>query len=364
MNRTLGVFSSESGRERWNAFVRNSSMGHLMQTCEWGDFKAALGWTVHRIAIEREGELVAGAQMLLRPLPVLPLTVAYIPKGPIVDLGDGAIVEMLLSAIHQMARSQRAIMLKIEPNLLDDDRVHDLLTRCGFHHSVHTNQPRSTLIVDLSSGEHAVLANMRRKTRKLIRRATREGVEVVGGEGQDIDDFYRILEFTGEVKDFPIHDKAFYRQAWKAFWPSGSIHLLLAKYQRETVAGKMIFVFRDRSMHFWGGTSDSGRDMYASYLLQWEAIRWAMRRGCTHCDLWGIPDEIGDMVKRGQDVPKDGRGGLWGVYNFKRGFGGKVESYVGAYDYVYNPALYSVIQLFSRLSSVDTLSRLVEQFER
>ena len=97
-------------------------------------------------------------------------------------------------------------------------------------------------------------------------------------------------------------------------------------------------------MHLWGGTTNKGREINASYLIQWESIKWAITCGCKYCDLWGIPDEIGDMLKQGKEIPKDQQGDLWGVYNFKRGFGGEIEVYLGAYDYPYQPLLYWLAQ--------------------
>ena len=356
------TFSDENERKRWNTFVADSPWGHIMQSCEWGDFKASLGWQVHRVGVERDGRVVAGAQVLLRPLPWVPFTVAYIPKGPVIDPQDKRTLVKLMLAVHQAARDQRAIFLKIEPNLPDEDHVHDVLRQCGFRPSAHTNQPRSTIVIELCGGENAVLADIpRKKTRKLVRRAGREGVQIVDGGSNDIHDFYGILRSTAEAKDFPVHDEIFYEQAWEAFQGTDSVKLLLAKYQGKTVAGKMIFVFGDRSMHFWGGTSCEGRDVYASYLIQWEAIRWAVAHGCRYCDLWGIPDEVANMVMKGQEIPKDRSDGLWGVYTFKRGFGGEIECYVGAYDYVYRPLLYRLgVMALMRNASIDAMSTWLE----
>ena len=365
MTERVITLSSETERRRWNTFVADSPWGHLMQSCEWGDFKAATGWQVRRMGVECDGQIVAGAQMLLQPLPWLPLTVAYIPRGPIVDLKDEGTAAKLLSALHQTARAQRAIFLKIEPNLPDDSDVHNALKQHGFRPSIHTNQPRSTIAVNLSGGEDAVLANMRRNTRRLIRRAAREGVEIADGEGQDIDDFYRVLKSTAEIKGFSIHPKAFYEQMWEAFRNTDAAKLLLVKYQGEIVASKMILAFGNRSMHLWGGTSRKGREVHASYLSQWEAIKWAIARGYTYCDLWGIPEEIGEMLQKGQDVPKERQGGLWGVYTFKRGFGGEIEYYAGAYDYIYRPLLYRLgMMVLMRNVSVDAMSRWLEKFSR
>jgi lipid II:glycine glycyltransferase (peptidoglycan interpeptide bridge formation enzyme) len=76
-----------------------------------------------------------------------------------------------------------------------------------------------------------------------------------------------------------------------------------------------------------------------SYLTQWAAICWAKNQGCTHYDLWGIPDA--DPATLEAEF-KNRHDGLWGVYRFKRGFGGQVGQSIGAYDYVYHPLLYQL----------------------
>jgi lipid II:glycine glycyltransferase (peptidoglycan interpeptide bridge formation enzyme) len=75
-----------------------------------------------------------------------------------------------------------------------------------------------------------------------------------------------------------------------------------------------------------------------TYLLQWEAMRWARERGCTEYDLWGVPDADEDVLENNFSTRSDG---LWGVYRFKRGFGGELRRTVGAWDRVYNPELYT-----------------------
>ena len=67
----------------WDALVSCDPRGHLLQTWAWGELKAAYGWRPLRLAVERDGALVAGAQVLFRALG--PLSIAYIPKGPALD---------------------------------------------------------------------------------------------------------------------------------------------------------------------------------------------------------------------------------------------------------------------------------------
>ncbi|HEX6606055.1 MAG TPA: peptidoglycan bridge formation glycyltransferase FemA/FemB family protein, partial [Chloroflexia bacterium] len=78
-----------------------------------------------------------------------------------------------------------------------------------------------------------------------------------------------------------------------------------------------------------------------TYLLQWEAMRWARSRGCAHYDFWGIPDTPeAEAPEAGAN--QNVRQGLWGVYRFKQGFGGQEVDYTGAWDYVYRPLAYAV----------------------
>ena len=67
----------------------------------------------------------------------------------------------------------------------------------------------------------------------------------------------------------------------------------------------------------------------APHLIQWEAMRWAKEQGCTTYDMWGAPDRF------------DESDSLWGVYRFKRGFGGKVSLTIGAWDYPARPIVYT-----------------------
>jgi lipid II:glycine glycyltransferase (peptidoglycan interpeptide bridge formation enzyme) len=80
--------------------------------------------------------------------------------------------------------------------------------------------------------------------------------------------------------------------------------------------------------------------------VQWAAIRWARARGCRTYDMWGIPDEDEAVLEAQFQQRSDG---LWGVYGFKRGWGGQVARTPGAWDRVCNPALYAAYRLALRL---------------
>ena len=84
-----------------------------------------------------------------------------------------------------------------------------------------------------------------------------------------------------------------------------------------------------------------------AYLLQWEAMRWARNQGCTEYDLWGVPDEEEATL---EEQFTERSGGLWGVYRFKRGFGGRLMRTPGAWDRIYSKPLYALYRLYTRRS--------------
>ena len=79
-----------------------------------------------------------------------------------------------------------------------------------------------------------------------------------------------------------------------------------------------------------------------TYLLQWRAMQWAKAQGCLVYDLWGIPDEDDETLEKYFLERNDG---LWGVYRFKRGFGGVTKRSTPAMDRVYNRWLYKLYLL-------------------
>jgi lipid II:glycine glycyltransferase (peptidoglycan interpeptide bridge formation enzyme) len=111
----------------------------------------------------------------------------------------------------------------------------------------------------------------------------------------------------------------------------------MADFEGEDLAGLMVFFQGKRAWYFYGASSGKRRDLMPAYAVQWEAMRWAREKGCTLYDLWGVPDEDEDKLESQFESRTDG---LWGVYRFKRGFGGKLVRSAGPWDRVYNPALY------------------------
>jgi peptidoglycan pentaglycine glycine transferase (the first glycine) len=316
----------------WDRIVAAAPGGHLLQSWAWGALKARFGWRVRRLAVGP-----AAAQVLFRRLPAGLGTIAYVPRGPVADFDSEPQVRELLAAIGSLAHEERALCLKIEPNLEDDPSLGRQLAALGFRPSPQTIQPRHTILVDLDGEPEALLGRMKQKTRYNIRLAERKGICVRPGSDADLKAFYELMERTSERDRFGIHSQAYYETVYRLFVPMDRGRLFLAEYNGQLLAGLVVLAFGDTAIYMYGASSDEERQRMPTYLLQWRAMLWAREQGCHTYDLWGVPDE--DEATLEAELTQRGDG-LWRVYRFKRGFGGRLARTTGAWDLVYTPLRY------------------------
>lgn len=327
----------------WDRFVATHPQGSILQTTNWARLKNRFGWTSHRVWLRQNGRLIAGAQVLFRSLALGMARFAYIPHGPLVDWCDEEQVGVLLNQIDLAAYERGAGILKMEPYLWQTDvsatEWKALCQRYGLRPDTDTIQPPQTVIVDLRPSEEEILAAMKQKTRYNIRLAARKGVTVRQGTADDIPAFNRLMQITGQRDNFGVHAPVYYRAAYELFVPAGLAALHIAEYKRRPLAAIMVFALGQTAAYLYGASSNEERQRMPTYAVQWAGMQWARERGCTRYDLWGIPDvpeaELEENFSQRQD-------GLWGVYRFKRGFGGQICRTVDAADRVYNKLLYKL----------------------
>ncbi len=327
----------------WNSFLSNHADAHILQTGEWGELKSAFGWDPVRIILpSRTGvpSLLAartvddgtGAQILFRRLP-LGLTLAYLPK-PVFSHQLSVLSERFWIEVDAICLRRRAVFLKLELDIWSDQSS---VVRGRWSESSHNIQPPRTIIVDLSGTEDDILARMKQKTRYNIRLAAKKGITVRPWD--DLPAFHQMMLVTGGRDDFGVHSLEYYQRAFELFHPKGMAELLVAEYEGKPLAALMVFARGQRAWYMYGASNDEERNRMPTYLLQWEAMRWARSKGAEEYDLWGVPDEDEKTLEAQFTERSDG---LWGVYRFKRGFGGELKRAVQAMDRVYNPLLYKL----------------------
>ena len=317
----------------WNRFVEHARYRSFPQLWEWGELRQTFGWRALRIGVGSgpRGVPIAGAQLLIRRLPLIGWGLAYAPRGPIGEMDDPEVRAAMYAALRAVAGRYRIATVKVDPETSRATPYGRWLLERPWRPSRKV-QPPSTRVIDLSPPEDALWAAMRRKHRQSVNRARREGVGVEVVErstslddvARALRDFHRIYEETARRAGFVARHLRYYERLWEVFSPAGHVNLYFATRGGERVATLFHFVVGGRVATVYGGMTEPGAALRANYLLRWEAMSRAKRAGSQSYDLWGLATE--------------------GIRQFKEGFGGETRAYVGARDLPLNVPLDRVLR--------------------
>lgn len=320
-------------RDAWNAFVEHAPYRSFPQLWEWGELRETSGWHPIRIAVgERPDAPLAGAQVLIRSVPLVGWRLGYAPRGPVGPVDDPVIRIALFAALRNLGSSERIATLKVDPEATADSALGAALLRSPWRAAAKVQPPRTRLI-DLAPDEETLLANFGKKHRQYVHKAERAGVTVehfAGAADQAmaaaaLADFHRIYTHTAERAGFVARAADYYERVWQLFAPGGHARLSFATLDGERVATLFHFTCGDRAAEAYGGMTDAGAESRANYLLKWEAIRSFGAAGFAAYDLWGLA--------------------TGGIARFKEGFGGRQVDYVGARDLPLRPAQDAALRL-------------------
>ena len=336
---TISVQEISDG-EQWNAFLTSQPRGHLLQSYEWGELNKYLGGRIYRLGALENGQLIGCMLLAVAPVP-LPASIPgvhlnwfYSVRGPTVADPTSPALPALIDYAHKLARKEHIVVLRVEPNVADDDPCLDewlaAYRRLGFQSNPIAVHGRRSWVLDIRPDAEQLLANFKMTWRQNVRSAERKGVIIREADGEaDFDAYYDLLKLTSERDDFFIHGKDYHKEILHYFAGKGDAVLYLAEHEGEAIAAKMLIRFGDWCWDMFGASSNSKRNLKPTYLLQYRCILWAKERGCRYFDFRTIPE----ILEPGEE--------MWGVYEYKKGFGGFSRLNMPTQDYIYRPLLYN-----------------------
>ena len=317
---------------RWDELVESTGRPHVLQSRDWAEVKRPGGWDNRRIVVERKGDIVAVAQVLLKDI-ALGQRYAYAPRGPLVR-DPAQLGEVALAVARSLAGGHAAALL-FDPELPEDERVAESLRRAGCLPGRFPVQPRRTLVLDISRDPEALLGEMRKKTRQYIRKAERDGVDTE--ESDDIAGFYEVQRAVATRVGFGIHDRAYFETLWRVLAPQQRAHLFFARLDGKRIAALLALRWGGCAWEMFGGPTGERAETRPFYLLKWRAMLRLRQLGVRSYDMWGLAESGKD------DDP------LSGVENFKLGFGGEPRAYIGAWEAPVREALFLLWRFASRV---------------
>jgi peptidoglycan pentaglycine glycine transferase (the first glycine) len=349
----MGITVQEiQDRKQWNDFLLSQTQGHFLQSYEWGELHDKLGEHIYRLGALEEGHLV-GVMMLVAstvslPLPKLRPTWLYCGRGPVLARPDPAILLCLLKSTEAIAQQMHAIMLRVEPNIADDDPDLDtwlaVYHKAGFQRNPYSIHGRRSWVLDIRPPLEHLRARFKSVWRNNILLAEQRGVHVrLAYEDEDFETYYRLLQQRSEREGLFLLSKEYHWLLYCSFATQRAPYLseeasdavlLLAEYNGAVIGAKMLLRFGDGCWDMYSASSDVTEatalveNTLSDYLLQYHAIRWAQEQGCHFFDFRTIPEVL---------VPGEE---LWDLYEYKKGFGGFSRLTMLTQDYVYQPLVY------------------------
>ncbi len=330
----------------WNQLLLQFPDAHILQTLQWAETKKQNGWSPMYFREGSAPQAAEGLALILRrqiSLAGLKFSVLYAPKGPVLRWDDQASVSRMLDALQDICRQEKAIFIKIDPDVLlgtgipgTEDEVPALqglalqaeLERRGWQYSQDQIQFRNSVLLDLRKSEDELQAVMKQKTRYNIRLAARKGVKVRLGELAELPMLYKMYAETAVRDGFVIRHTDYYLNTWRTFIEADMAKILIAEVESQPVAALILFHFNGTARYMFGMSTENAREWMPNHLLQWEAMRLAKQLDCHTYDMWGAPEVF------------DESDSMWGVFRFKQGFNGITTRTLGAWDYTTRPVLY------------------------
>ena len=312
----------------------NKLVSHVIQSWEWGEFRKKAGLDVVRLGHFEGSRLTSCYQLTFHPVPYLKQTIGYFPKGPLPD-------EPMVKALSDLGQRKNATYIKIEPNVIIDRKTTNdkRLTQLGLVESKKSLFTKYNFLIDLTKSEDQLLAVMHPKTRYNIGVAQKKGVEVYEStEDADFEIYLKLYFETTKRQKYFGHTPTYHKLLWQTLKPAKLARLLVGKYQGIPLVAWMLFSFGDTLYYPYGGSSTEHKEVMASNLVAWEAIRLGKKMGLKVLDMWGAlaPDAK-------ENDP------WYGFHRFKLGYGPIHVEYVGTYDLVLKPQIYNILNAADRL---------------
>ena len=380
----------------YEEYISKNKYTTFYQKEYWGKLKKDGGWNYKLVGMKKNNKIVGATLLLFKNLP-LGLKLFYSPRGFLIDYNDEELLKEFVLEIKEYVKRENGFILKIDPYVeyktrdidgniveggVDNSKVVENLKNLGFKHYGFNKdiskelQPRWMYVLDLKGKtEDEIFSNFSKHYRKTIRRTEKQGLVVERISKDKLMDYKKIMEHTSSRRDFIDRPYSYYENMYdkigenlminvcyldtnlginkfkdeikkiEGYQDIKDYHLkdiedykkkieLYESYQKKygdkiPLAGTMSIVCGKEYLNLFGGAYEEFMHYDAQYLIKWHTMKEALNLGCEIYNFYGIS---GNFEKENND--------MYGVYEFKRGFGGRVVELIGEFDLIISKPKY------------------------
>jgi len=317
----------------WESFLAGAAEKTFLQSWNWGEFSQNMGEKIWRLGIFDETELIAVA--LVEKKVTKRGTFLLIPHGPVTINSNpptggqnykSQILDTLTKRLKDIAVEEKTSFIRINP-IWERNPENDGFFK-DFRLAPLQMHPESSWKLDITLPEENLLAEMRKTTRYLIKRAQKnQDIRIDQSRNLvDVEKFSRFHDQVSQRQRFVPFSLEYLQKEFRAFAPDDGVRLFFGYHNNEVVAGSFVIFWSGIGFYHHAISLPRYAKFSIPYLLQWEAIKEAKRRDCHLYDFWGFVDP--------QKQPRH----PWaGPTLFKMGFGGQADEYVKTRDLVLSP---------------------------
>ena len=314
----------------------NTNVKEITQSKEWEEFLLAqdetpffffffrgevqqkAGANVLRLGLYENDTLIGIVQSIL--VKARRGSFYWVRHGPVLAHGNWQLADSFIEELKKRALEDGCAFIRIAPVVDDTDEYRKFFADRGFRPApIHNMDAENAWVVDVDKSEEDLLKDMRKTTRYLVRKGEKIGINIVKTtEKKYFSDFMTLYAATAQRQHFVAHRGI--EEEYELFGKHDLLQLFLAYYEDELLASAMILFYGKEAVYHHSGMKADKNDIPSSYLIQWEAIKEAKKRGMKRYNLWGI-------------APGENKNHPWhGLTIFKTGFGGRPSNHIHAQD--------------------------------
>jgi lipid II:glycine glycyltransferase (peptidoglycan interpeptide bridge formation enzyme) len=291
----------------WDLLVDRTPGTDVTQLSVWAGLRGRVGFTPLYLLAYRAGELVGGAQILTRRVPVLGL-VGYLPYGPLITPdapAAGTIRRALVDALVVLSRRQLRILF-VQPPEGAQDTSDDLL-RGGFRPSSAGIAPQGSIRIDLTADLAEIRGRFGKRLKSWTNRWESKGVTVRAGDERDVALLAELMTSSAQHQGYTPLPLDYMTALYRELAATGHAVLYVGEVDGVPVAADLMTGCGDMVRGRLSGFDRSGDAMRLSVpaAIRWEMIKWAKGQGYRWFDFGGLRPETLTALLDGSDHSAD-----------------------------------------------------------
>ncbi len=378
--------------QEFREFLNNHPQKTFLQTPEIAQIREKSGWKKYYVGV-KENDTIICATMMLSAGNFFRKKVFYAPRGVLIDYENETLLIFFFKELKKFIKKNQGYVFKMDPYVeLIERNVDGNIIENGFNHTnivthlqnigflkTKSEQANLMFVLDINGKSYEDLKkDFRSSTRNMLNKVLKSNIKIRELEYDELHLFKKLTEETSERKHFGDKSLSYYQSMYQLFKPLNLIKYLIAELpieeyiahleeEKNSILNKlnlpieeranskkikeyetsltniekkskeikkiqseegkivilssgMFLLYGDEIIYLCSGNYKKYMNFNAQYLIQWEMINYAVNHNYKRYNFYGITEF------------KDKHHKDYGMYDFKKGFNGRVVELIGGFE--------------------------------